>query len=319
MSAARFARVSLRAVTIAAALASATYVVVYLFRWEWHRALMSGVIFVAAELGLLGSMVLRRLGAIEQSLAQRSTALPTGPSLGDHAPVVQPVQAQRPVQRFPWLDPTRMGVFIPVLMGAGAILAGLASVVERAARIVSSRPNKREGIGAGRLGLELPPGGLRATPVAEPGRSPSPGPVHRWARLVLTAVGGGLAAFIALGLVIVLADATKSRPDPARIDLATELRLEVGYHRTDRRSTTASAAALVEACRTTVDASKVISDPVPVDARRVLITVWPSLGRHELRKFRGCLEDLVLDRVSATVSSVSTRPAGPGDGRTPPL
>jgi hypothetical protein len=311
MTATRVARTSVRLVTIAAALASATYVVVYLFRWEWHRALMSGVIFVAAELGLLGSIVLRRLGAIEQALAERQPARARRPQPDDQTSVAPATIAARPLQRFPWLDPTRMGVFIPVLMGAGAILAGLASLVERVARFVSSAPSRRATTGAARLGPELPSGGLLREPSgAEATTTAAPGPPGRSARLALGAVAVVMVAFMGVGIVTVVADATQSRPDPPRTDLATELRLEVGYHQVDRRSSTASAAALVEACRTTVDASKVISDPVAVDARSVDITVWPRLGRHELRRFKGCLEDLVIDRVSADVTSVSTRPVG---------
>jgi hypothetical protein len=40
---------------------SAAYVFVYLYRWEWHRALMAGVLFVAAEVALVGAAIFDRL------------------------------------------------------------------------------------------------------------------------------------------------------------------------------------------------------------------------------------------------------------------
>ena len=48
---------------------SGAYFIIYLYRWEWNRAQISGLIFVATELTVLGSMLLRRLGAIESRLA----------------------------------------------------------------------------------------------------------------------------------------------------------------------------------------------------------------------------------------------------------
>ena len=44
--------------------AAGWYVFVYLYRWEWNRAVVSGIIFLAAEIGLLGALVLDRLARI---------------------------------------------------------------------------------------------------------------------------------------------------------------------------------------------------------------------------------------------------------------
>ena len=54
------------AVTIAA---SGYYFFVYLTRWEWNRALTSGVILLAAEIGLVGALVLDRIGRLRSSIA----------------------------------------------------------------------------------------------------------------------------------------------------------------------------------------------------------------------------------------------------------
>ena len=40
---------------------SGAYMMIYLYRWEWNRAIISGVFFVAAEVALATSMILRRL------------------------------------------------------------------------------------------------------------------------------------------------------------------------------------------------------------------------------------------------------------------
>jgi hypothetical protein len=41
-------------------------VFVYLYRWEWNRALVSGLIFLAAEIGMLAALVLDRLAKLDR-------------------------------------------------------------------------------------------------------------------------------------------------------------------------------------------------------------------------------------------------------------
>ena len=106
---------------------SGAYMIVYLYRWEWNRAIISGVFFVAAEVALATSMILRRLRALEGREA---------PQLAEASPRVLERIRETPVDRpdpFAWLRPRsgRLGVFVPVLLGAGAILSALAYVVER--------------------------------------------------------------------------------------------------------------------------------------------------------------------------------------------
>ena len=43
-------------------LAAGWYFFAYLTRWEWNRAVVSALIFLAAELALLGALVLDRIG-----------------------------------------------------------------------------------------------------------------------------------------------------------------------------------------------------------------------------------------------------------------
>jgi hypothetical protein len=167
--------------------ASGWYVAVYLARWEWNRALMAGVLFLAAELGLLGLVLVDRLARLERRLDEPRAGVPgvvepvTASPAGRSAPggtrprrteviprtepdprVLARVRAAAPPSRrpFAWLDPAdRLSVFVPVLLGAGVLLSGVAWLVERIARLAGGATLDRRL--AMRLDvLALPPGGL---------------------------------------------------------------------------------------------------------------------------------------------------------------
>lgn len=109
---------------------SGAYVFVYLYRWEWHRAMLAGVLFLAALVVASAALVLRRLARWEA----RWSASAGG---ADERRVLQLVQSA-PVERaaFPWLSPeslSRTNIFIPVLLGSGVVLSGLAWLVEHVA------------------------------------------------------------------------------------------------------------------------------------------------------------------------------------------
>ena len=48
--------------------ASGAYTFVYLYRWEWNRALMSAAIFIAAEVAVMGSLLAQRLKVVTERL-----------------------------------------------------------------------------------------------------------------------------------------------------------------------------------------------------------------------------------------------------------
>lgn len=164
--------------------ASGWYVAVYLARWEWNRALMAGVIFVAAELGLLGLVLVDRLARLERRLDEHlpapgsvrvTTAASSAPDRpgaagsptrragrGEPDPrVLARVRDAAPSRRpFAWLDPAdRLSVFVPVLLGAGVVLSGVAWLVERIARLTGGTSLER-GLASRLDVLALPPGGL---------------------------------------------------------------------------------------------------------------------------------------------------------------
>ena len=60
--------------------ASGAYTFVYLYRWEWNRALMSAAIFIAAEVAVMGSLLSQRLKVISVRLDTQATAQPPVPT-----------------------------------------------------------------------------------------------------------------------------------------------------------------------------------------------------------------------------------------------
>lgn len=165
----RLLRTLLGAVTLAA---SGVYTFVYLYRWEWNRALMSAAIFVAAEVAVTGSLLSSRLKVISERLDAQ--AAPAGAR-----PAVTPAAARQarldriretaPPSRvdFAWLRrPGQMNVFVPVLMGAGVLMSGIAWIVERLARATAG-PVAERGLAARLDGLALPAQGF-VTPDRDP-------------------------------------------------------------------------------------------------------------------------------------------------------
>lgn len=108
---------------------SVWYFFAYLTWWEWNRAMIAGVLMVAAEIGLVTILLLSRLDRLNRRIGDASRAELIKARL-DAAPTRS--------ESFAWLrDPNQMNVFIPVLLGAGVIASGLAWLVERIARLTS--------------------------------------------------------------------------------------------------------------------------------------------------------------------------------------
>ena len=106
------------------------YLFVYVYRWEWHRALLVGVLFLACLVALSAALVLRRLGRLEERLSAAPPA--AGTDLVRRRLREAPVE-DRP---FPWLraeDLERTHVFIPILLGGGVVVSAIAWAVERVA------------------------------------------------------------------------------------------------------------------------------------------------------------------------------------------
>ena len=90
------------------------------------------IIFLAAEIGLLATLVLERLNKLGSRVDNIDRARADHRALRrlrEHAP--------EPARPFAWLDRSQMNVFVPVLLGAGVVLSALAWVVDRVARLTA--------------------------------------------------------------------------------------------------------------------------------------------------------------------------------------
>ena len=142
------------AALLAVMAAAGWYVFVYLYRWEWNRALVSGIIFLAAEIGLLATLVLERLNKLGRRVDNIDRARADERALRrlrEHAP--------EPARPFAWLDRSQTNVFVPVLLGAGVVLSALAWVVDRVARLTAV-PSMERGLVQKLAALQPHPDGM---------------------------------------------------------------------------------------------------------------------------------------------------------------
>jgi hypothetical protein len=107
-----------RVVPLLALVASGVYTLLYLWRWEWERAQIAGVFFLASLVMLSTQLILRRLDS-----------LPGSGSPGDDTHSAATVVPSKP---FAWTEPDQNTyIFLPVLLGFGVALSVLAAAAER--------------------------------------------------------------------------------------------------------------------------------------------------------------------------------------------
>ena len=292
-------------VAAVAAAAPGAYLVIYLFRWEWHRAIVAGLLFVAAEVALAAGMILRRL----TGLAARLDRIEGGGAPSEALPAVLAhvrAAAPPPVNRFAWLEPDRTNVFLPILLGAGVLASALAWVVEGVSR-ATARPALERRLALRLATLSPPAGGLLVPVTADP-----PGMAVRqpWG-LRLLAIP--LAALFGAAGIDALADASQSRPDAHRPEVATAIDLQLVGSRAVRNPQ-AQVQHLWGLC-----ASIVARAPAPqiygLGGAMVRLELATDVGLHARRKLHGCLEDANLDGVQARVAAIRTVPeAAPAGG-----
>lgn len=288
--------------------ASGGYALVYLFRWEWHRAIIAALFFVAAEIGLGIGVVLRRLGRLEQRFDELARATRAAPaSQADPAVLARIHEAAPPPSKpFAWLDPrsSNLSVFLPFLLGIGMLASGLAWIVEQAARHTTTPALERR-LARQLAPLSLPAGGLLGpAPVSVP-VSARP-PVARSVLVPLAAVA------VVAGLVTAgfdwLEDRLESRPDERRENVSTQIDVELRGARSAAWPAQA-AATLWGTCSHVLHGTVGPASIVDNGGGRFAITVPTYIGRHAEDRVRGCLEDALVDRVQASVTAVETIPA----------
>lgn len=135
----------------AAAAGAAVYLVVYLYRWQWQRAVLCGVLLLVVEVMLLGLVLLGRFAKLEERIRD-------GERRQDDV-LARLRERGGEVRRFRWLDEAETGerthVFVPVLMVTGVLLSGLAWVVQRIASATVRGPAEKRL--AGRLAVLTAP------------------------------------------------------------------------------------------------------------------------------------------------------------------
>lgn len=278
---------------------SGAYVLVYLFRWEWHRAIITGIFFLAAELALSVLVVLRRLGSIEARMEGLAAASrPTASA----DPVLDRLRsaAPEPSKPFAWLDPTSgtTNVFLPFLLGVGAVTSALAWVVEHLARR-SAIPVMERRLAASLAPLALPAGGLVGH---GPVPVPTSAPTRRGRTLVVAAVCA-VAGLGATALIDVVADAIQTRPDAVEAEVRTTVEVQL-RGATAGRYTERSAAQLWGTCSHVLYSRGVDTSITVLEPGLVVFVVPSDIGPHGRQRLRGCLEDAVVDRVQASVVAI---------------
>ncbi len=272
--------------------ASGTYLFVYLYRWEWNRTLIAGIFFVAAEIALVGAAILERLKNMEGRIESRAAEPPALAHIQETAP--------EPKAGFKWLARTDgTNVFVPVLMGAGFVVSGIAWVVERFAH-ATARPALERGLAWRLAPLSLPAEGFVGGGVTVPAPRPSRTKTRVKHALVTIAVAAALSVS-----VDVLGDLTQNRPDAALPGTSSTLVLEINTRSPDA-SSVETATRLWAACAGTVPGYVEAPKIAALGSGKALIITQPALGEHTQRRLSGCLSDTTLDEVVARVVSVES-------------
>jgi hypothetical protein len=290
------------AVTGVVLVASGAYVLVYLYRWEWNRALIAGVFFVAAELALTLQLVLGRISGLEARLDAHLAATP------DPLDRIRET-APEPHRPFAWLDPgdprgAGMGVFIPVLLGAGVVLSVVASLIEKVSG-ATARPVLERRLADRLAPLTLPAGGF-LDPAPPPPPAMAPGRA-RLRRSAVTAAATVATALVVGGAVVAMASNTKDGHDVVQLGTASEVIVDI-EHRFSEGRAAATAEALWVSCRGTIGRPAHMGGIADAGGGRLSFVVEPGLGEHATKRFRGCMEDALFDRVSAAVTVTSGAP-----------
>lgn len=272
---------------VLALVGAGAYVFIYLYRWEWNRAIMAGVLFLAAEIGVVGALVLSRLKSIEERIKEQ-------PPRDDYADALKDIQDAAPAPRrhFAWMSDTdKLGVFVPVLMGAGVVISGIAWGVEKIASS-TARPVLERRLLARLAPISMPAGGLTGTSAigAPPVQESKLVVVKRVIVLLLTvlALYAGIEA---------LENLTQNRPD-AISGGSTTMELEIYLRNEGVGSTELAAESLWATCSWTV-ASKLTE--INVSSSAATLTVEPALGKYSTRRLNGCLQDATIDGLQARV------------------
>jgi len=287
---ARVARLVGVALATAVLMVSGPYVLVYLARWEWNRAIVSALVFLSMLVILSTALILQRFRALDVRLdaIERIGSAEVRTTLRE-------ANDDAASRHFEWLErpPDSTAVFVPVLLGTGVVLSMVAYVIERVAGLVAGATLDRRT--AAVLPMDLPLSG--APPVPATRRRPTP---PRRGRNVVAVV-------LAVGLTVVGVDAirrlTQSRPGELSGPGVTTIEMHV--ERMDPWLTAPVAAeTLWIACRERLPGRVELSVTGTDDPDEAVLTIDRALGHTGRLRIVGCLEDFTIARVLADVTAV---------------
>lgn len=322
-------RVARRRSTRLAALASAivlltaaAYMVVYIARWEWTRALISASVLTAMLSIVSTVLVLSRIGEL-------TTLVRTATTLHDEAPPAERIGTSRATgaagdtdrptptaaastsmadalrgagrthadRHFAWLrDTDRTGVFIPVLLGAGMIVSAIAWLVERLSGALAGATLDR------RLADEIP----LDLPLTD--RPERPVPIIR-TRPTRTSKATAVLTIVAVLMLAFGIEMTRrvTQSNEAENTAAGTTSIVLDVRSSPPRDAADTATVLWSVCARQLDEAPAIT-AIAAAGRLVAFKVDRSLGRTAQRRVMGCLEDFTLDRVVAKVVDLHTTP-----------
>lgn len=276
---------------------SGIYVVVDLARWEWNRALISALVFVAALVVVVSMSILRQLRRLEERVV---TLAEQRQESGGVAGTLRAANAESSSRRFHWLEqpPDRLGVFIPVLLGAGVVMSFVAYVIERVAGAFASATIDR--VTVRQLDSALPLGdGL-----ADESTHPRAGPARHPVAVAVVAV---VSVLLSLAAIEGLRQLTQTRPDEITTFGTTTIVVGIEQRRTADPAVVV-AGDLWGACRSRLPGGITVLSILPSGPDEATIAIDRALGRTGRLRIVGCLQDHTMDLVRADVREVYAVP-----------
>ena len=298
-----------RIVLVATTLVAGGYFVHYIYHWQWVRAQIAGVAFIAALILAATSIVVGRLDRMEREVRNRMDVLsgrvdpgagPDHRAAGGRGAPALPRRRSEVDRRnedgepqFPWLAPEfappRHRGLLPVVL-----LAPTATAVD----VPDASVFIPILLGAG-LAVSVVAGLVERTSASLHGATAG----TRVTGLVAATVASVLVVGLSMGGIWWLAH---YRPAPFA-DGRTEMTVQVST-----RSVTPPAEETVEMmgryCARTAISSVAFEDVRPAGADRAVLVVSPVLDGQAVRRYSGCLQDANLDLHRLTVTATERIP-----------
>jgi hypothetical protein len=298
MTLVRVTRAVLVALALVVLVVSGVYMIVDLARWEWNRAIISGLFFVASLVIVSTFAVMRAIQRLGVRLDRLAAA-----NHSEVRAVLRSSNDQTAARHFEWLDqqPDRLSVFVPVLLGAGVILSALAYVIERIAGAFAGATLDRRT--AAEIAPDLP---LLGEPLVDSARPATRAPM-RTASVVGWVVAVSLTLVLATGALVGIRELTQSRAESIGSAGTTTIGIEVDQKRTPRPVTDV-AEELWITCRGRLPREPELLSVTPVGTDGAEMVVGIALGRVGRSRLIGCIEDFTIDLVKADVVAFDPRP-----------